>query len=69
MKCNGTERVWSFYDEVKGGWGVLIPCPGCEDCRCPDCEGGLTWSGRDWEKFKACRTCNGTGRKLCEPNR
>ena len=56
-RCGGSGRIALHDDE----W---LDCPGCEDCRCPDCEGtGWPLQGQKYKYFP-CPTCHGTGRKV-----
>ncbi len=71
MRCGGSGKIEyeivhpDFPSEISYGT-YEKDCPGCEECPCEICEGGLTWSGKDWEKPQTCPTCHGTGRKVSD---
>ncbi len=81
MRCGGG-KVPNIYRDLdlslKEDWVNLVDCPGCEDCRCDDCDGkGLETVpfpdgedafgyGSTHDILGSCLTCHGTGRKVSD---
>ena len=66
-RCGGSGyKPISPFDEERIKHGRAIPCVGCEECPCPDCEGKGTRNAvhvRTAIPVKVyCPDCHGTGK-------